>query len=61
MVKNLPVSAGDMVRSLVRKDPTCLGAAKPLSHNDWAHTRVLHSKGSHRNKCGQKPVHCNKM
>ena len=43
------------------KDPTCLGAAKPSSHNYWAHTPVLHSKGSHRNKCSQKPVHCNKM
>ena len=29
---------GTQVRSLVWEDPTCCGAAKPMRHNDWAHT-----------------------
>ena len=37
VVKNLPANAGDTrVRSLVREDPTCHGATKPVSHNSWA-------------------------
>ena len=32
--KNPPVDAEDMVRSLVREDPTCYGAAKAL-HHSW--------------------------
>ena len=33
VVKNLPANAGDMGRSTVQEDPTCLGAAKPVRHN----------------------------
>ena len=33
MVKNPPTNAGDMVRSLVREDPTCCGATKPVRYN----------------------------
>ena len=38
MVKNPPTNAGDMVRSLVREDPTCCGATKPVRYNYWACT-----------------------
>ena len=27
---------GTRVRALVREDPTCLGATKPMHHNYWA-------------------------
>ena len=27
---------GTRVRALVREDPTCRGATKPVSHNYWA-------------------------
>ena len=57
---------GTWVRALVREDPTCRGATKPVCHNYWAHvpqllkpTRlepVLHNKRSHHN---EKPSHCN--
>ena len=30
VVKNPPANAGDMVRSLIWEDPTCLGATKPV-------------------------------
>ena len=33
VVKNLPASAGDMVQTLIQEDPTCHGAAKPMSLN----------------------------
>ena len=33
VVKNPPTNAGDTVRALVREDPTCLGATKPVRHN----------------------------
>ena len=33
VVKNPPAYAGDMVRSLVREDPTFSGATKPVCHN----------------------------
>ena len=33
VVKNLPANAGAWVRALVREDPTCLGATKPMCHN----------------------------
>ena len=36
VVKNPPANAGDMVRALVREDPTCRGATKPMHHNYWA-------------------------
>ena len=36
VVKNPPANAGDTGRSLVRKDPTCHGATKPVRHNYWA-------------------------
>ena len=29
------------VRALVREDPTCCGATKPVSHNYWVHTPQL--------------------
>ena len=64
VVKNPPANAGDTVWALVREDPTCRGATKPMSHKYWAHapqllkpTRlepVLHNKRSHSN---EKPVH----
>ena len=46
------------VRSLVREDPTCRGATKPVRHNYWACALepVLRSKRSHRN---EKPAHRN--
>ena len=33
VVKNLPASAGNMVRSTVWEDPTCLRETKPVGHN----------------------------
>ena len=33
VVKNLPASAGTWVRALVREDPTCRRATKPMCHN----------------------------
>ena len=33
VVKNLPANAGSRVRALVREDPTCHGATKPVRHN----------------------------
>ena len=33
VVKNLPANAGTQVRALVREDPTCHGATKPVRHN----------------------------
>ena len=57
---------GTRVRALVREDPTCRGATKPVRHNYWARvpqllkpTRlepVLLNGRSHRN---EKPVHRN--
>ena len=57
---------GTRVRSLVRVDPTCRGATKPVHHNYWAHVPqlrkpvrlepVLRNKKSHSN---EKPAHCN--
>ena len=34
--KNPPANAG--VQALVREDPTCRGATKPVCHNYWAYT-----------------------
>ena len=34
--KNLPASAGALVRRLVWEDPACRGAARPVRHNDGA-------------------------
>ena len=58
---------GTRVRALVREDPTCRGATKPVRHNcsalvpqllKPAHLEsVLHNKRSHLN---EKPVHRNK-
>ena len=67
VVKNPPANAGDTgVRALVREDPTCRGATKPMHHNYWACKPqllkpvrlepMLHNKRSHRN---EKPVHRN--
>ena len=56
--------------SLIREDPTCLGASQPVRHNSWACALelgkyssepmslepVLHNKRSH---CNEKPKHCN--
>ena len=36
VVKNLPANAGDWVQALVREDPKCCGATKPVHHNYWA-------------------------
>ena len=33
VVKNPPANAGDTGRALVREDPTCRGAAKPVHRN----------------------------
>ena len=33
VVKNPPANAGTRVRALVREDPTCHGATKPVHHN----------------------------
>ena len=33
VVKNPPANAGDTVQALVREDPTCRGATKPIRHN----------------------------
>lgn len=33
MVKNPPTNEGDMVCSLIREDPTCCGATKPVRFN----------------------------
>ena len=36
-VRNPPASiAGTQIQSLIREDPTCLGATKPVLHNNWA-------------------------
>ena len=57
---------GTRVQALVREDPTCLGATKPVRHNYWGRVPqllkpmlldpVLHNKRSHRS---EKPVHHN--
>ena len=36
VVKNPPANAGDMGSNLVREDPTCHGATKPVCLNYWA-------------------------
>ena len=36
--KNLPANAGAQFQSLVREEPTCCGATKPMSHSYWAHS-----------------------
>ena len=56
---HLPMQ-GTQVRALVREDPTCRGATRPVCHNYWAwdpqllkpvHLEpVLHNKRSHRNE-----------
>ena len=47
---------GSRVQSLVQKDPTCLRAAKPMSHGAWALEPVLWNKRRHHS---EKPEHCN--
>ena len=57
---------GTWVRALVREDPTCCGATKPVCHNYWAcvpqllkltHLEpMLHNERSH---CNEKPTHYN--
>ena len=50
---------GTQVRSLVREDFACLGAAKSMGHTYWslhAPEPVLHTKKSHHS---EKPMHCN--
>ena len=37
---HLPMQ-GTRVQALVREDPTCRGAIKPVSHNYWAHAPQL--------------------
>ena len=58
---------GTQVRALVREDPTCRGATKPVRHNYWACVPqllkptclepMLRNKRSH---CNEKPAHRNK-
>ena len=36
VVKDTPANAGAWVPALVREDPTCCGAAKPVRHHYWA-------------------------
>ena len=58
---------GTRVRALVREDPTCRGATKPMLHNYWARMPqllkptclepVLRDKRSH---CNEKSTHRNK-
>ena len=55
---------GTRVRALVREDPTCCGATKPMRHNYWAHMPqllkptclepMLRKKRSHHNTPQQK-------
>ena len=33
VAENLPANAGIRVQALVREDPTCCGATKPMRHN----------------------------
>ena len=49
---------GSWVQSLAQKDPTCLRAAEPVSHNygTWALEPVLCNKRRHHS---EKPEHCN--
>ena len=50
---------GTRVQALVREDPTCRGATKPVRHNYWSlHVLepVLRNKRSH---CNEKPAHRN--
>ena len=35
VVKNPPAMQGTRVQTLVREDPTCRGATKPMRHNYW--------------------------
>ena len=60
---HLPMQ-GTRVRSLVREDPTCRGATKPMHHNYRAcEPQVLKSKHlepmlrNKRSHCDEKPVH----
>ena len=55
---NPPASSGTWVQVLVREDPTCRGATKPVRHTTEPGRLepVLPNKRSHRN---EKPVHCN--
>ena len=36
VVKNPPANAGAQVWALIREDPTCREATKPVRHNYWA-------------------------
>ena len=64
---------GTQVRSLVREDPTCGGAAKPVCHNYWAcaleptsHNywacvpQLLSPRATTTEARAQEPVLCNK-
>ena len=61
----LPVQ-GTWFRALVREDPTCRRAAKPMCHNYWAHVLQLLKPAclepvlcNKRNHCNEKHMHCN--
>ena len=66
VVKNLLAVQRGTCLILVRDDPTCLGATKPMYHNYWAHElqllepinpeSILHNDRIHRN---EKPAHHN--
>ena len=54
VVKNSLANVGDTVQSLVWKDSTCRGAAKPKHHDDWAGVlRLL--KSTHPRACAPQP------
>ena len=66
VVKNPPAKAGTWVWALVREDPTCCGATKPMCHNYWACTLqpMSHNYWAHvpqlLKPAHLEPVLCNK-
>ena len=71
VVKNSPCNAGDAGQSLVREDPTCHGATKPMhhnyrayileptGHNYWAHVLQVQSPYALNPVLCNKRSHCN--
>ena len=66
VVKNRLLMRGARVQALVREDPTCHGATKPMRHNYWACALepVSHNYWAHVPQLLQpallEPVLCNK-
>ena len=48
---------GTRVRALVREDPTCRGATRPVSHNYWACASGACAPNK-RCRDSERPVHC---